>query len=107
MAEAAVNAVRARIDRAPLAFRLLPASFTLSELQSIYELLLPPAERPTQFHVGNTSFDPVHLGYSTEQVANSVLLDTTKLGNGNGGHVYGTTLTDAERYALIEFIKTL
>jgi hypothetical protein len=36
-----------------------------------------------------------------------VLLDTTQVGNGNGGHVYGTTLTDAERYALIEYIKTL
>ena len=40
VAEAAVNAVRSRIERAPLAFRLLPSSFTLSELQAIYELLL-------------------------------------------------------------------
>jgi 8-oxo-dGTP diphosphatase len=40
IAEAAVSAVRSRIDRAPLAFRLLPSAFTLSELQSIYELLL-------------------------------------------------------------------
>ena len=38
--EAAVESLRRRIDQAPLAFRLLPASFTLSELQSIYELLL-------------------------------------------------------------------
>ena len=38
--EAAVEGVRRRIDQSPLAFRLLPASFTLSELQSIYELLL-------------------------------------------------------------------
>jgi 8-oxo-dGTP diphosphatase len=40
IAEAAVSAVRLRIDQAPLAFRLLPQSFTLSDLQSIYELLL-------------------------------------------------------------------
>jgi 8-oxo-dGTP diphosphatase len=40
IAEAAVAAVRTRIDQAPLAFRLLPPAFTLSELQSIYELLL-------------------------------------------------------------------
>ena len=40
IAEAAVAAVRARIDQAPLAFRLLPPAFTLSELQAIYELLL-------------------------------------------------------------------
>jgi 8-oxo-dGTP diphosphatase len=38
--DAAVEVVRRRIDQSPLAFRLLPASFTLSELQSIYELLL-------------------------------------------------------------------
>ena len=36
----AVAAMRARVDQQPIAFRLLPPSFTLSELQSIYELLL-------------------------------------------------------------------
>ena len=40
MVDAAVDVVRKRIDQSPLAFRLLPSSFTLSELQSIYELLL-------------------------------------------------------------------
>jgi 8-oxo-dGTP diphosphatase len=38
--DAAVGVVRRRIDQSPLAFRLLPPAFTLSELQSIYELLL-------------------------------------------------------------------
>ncbi len=38
--EAALNALRARVDQEPIAFRLLPATFTLSELQRIYELLL-------------------------------------------------------------------
>jgi len=38
--EAALAALRARIDQQPIAFRLLPAAFTLSELQRIYELLL-------------------------------------------------------------------
>ncbi len=32
--------VRQRVDQSPLAFRLLPQNFTLSELQSVYELLL-------------------------------------------------------------------
>ena len=32
--------VRQRVDQSPLAFRLLPPTFTLSELQGIYELLL-------------------------------------------------------------------
>ena len=38
--DAALSAVHGRIDQAPIAFRLLPPEFTLSELQSIYELLL-------------------------------------------------------------------
>ncbi|HUQ04698.1 MAG TPA: cytochrome c [Kofleriaceae bacterium] len=74
---------------------------------SMYELLLPPAQRTTSFYVGNPAFDPVDLGYSTERITGAVLLDTTAVGNGNGGHVYGTTLSDPERYALIEYIKTL
>ena len=40
MANAALSAVRARADLAPVAFQLLPAAFTLSALQETYELLL-------------------------------------------------------------------
>lgn len=40
MVEAAISAVQARLDQAPIAFRLLPPTFTLSELQHLYELLL-------------------------------------------------------------------
>lgn len=36
----AVAAMRAQVDQRPIAFRLLPAAFTLSELQAVYELLL-------------------------------------------------------------------
>lgn len=32
--------VRQRLDQSPIAFRLLPPAFTLSELQKVYELLL-------------------------------------------------------------------
>lgn len=38
--DAAVRALRDRMDLAPIAFRLLPTEFTLSELQEVYELLL-------------------------------------------------------------------
>ena len=38
--EFALAAMRARVDQQPIAFRLLPAAFTLSELQGVYELLL-------------------------------------------------------------------
>ena len=36
----AIGAIRARIDHLPIAFRLLPEVFTLSELQAVYEMLL-------------------------------------------------------------------
>jgi 8-oxo-dGTP diphosphatase len=38
--DAAFELVRDRLDQSPVAFRLLPPTFTLSELQSIYEILL-------------------------------------------------------------------
>lgn len=37
---AAITHLRDRLDREPVAFRLLPAQFTLSDLQRVYELLL-------------------------------------------------------------------
>jgi 8-oxo-dGTP diphosphatase len=36
----AAAVVRQRVDQSPLAFRLLPPTFTLSDLQGVYELLL-------------------------------------------------------------------
>ena len=38
--DAATRTIQSRLDQAPIAFRLLPATFTLSELQQMYELLL-------------------------------------------------------------------
>lgn len=38
--DAALETIRLRMDQAPIAFRLLPPTFTLSELQQTYELLL-------------------------------------------------------------------
>jgi hypothetical protein len=40
MIESARRTIEGRLDQAPIAFRLLPATFTLSELQQMYELLL-------------------------------------------------------------------
>lgn len=38
--DAALETVRLRLDQAPIAYRLLPPTFTLSDLQQTYELLL-------------------------------------------------------------------
>src|SRR6185437_464811 len=40
MIDRAVRALRTRLDHEPVAFQLLPSTFTLSELQPTYELLL-------------------------------------------------------------------
>lgn len=40
MVDAATRTMQSRLDQAPIAFRLLPSTFTLSELQQTYELLL-------------------------------------------------------------------
>ena len=40
LVDAALETIRLRMDQAPIAFRLLPPTFTLSELQQTYELLL-------------------------------------------------------------------
>ena len=47
--ERAAVVVRQRVDQSPVAFRLLPPTFTLSELQSVYELLLGRALHKASF----------------------------------------------------------
>ncbi len=74
---------------------------------SLYELLLPPEQRSAQFYVGSKKFDPVRVGLDTRDKKNAALFDTTQVGNGNGGHYWGTDFSDAERMAVIEYMKTL
>ncbi|MGH7718054.1 MAG: NUDIX hydrolase [Gemmatimonadaceae bacterium] len=38
--DSTLQALRGRVDQSPIAFRLLPATFTLSQLQEVYEMLL-------------------------------------------------------------------
>lgn len=82
---------------------------------SLYELLLPPDQRKPAFWVGNRAFDPVEVGYETIQPANGgFLLNTVDAGgrpipgNSHMGHDYNAaTLTEADRMALIEYMKSL
>ncbi len=54
-------------------------------------------------------YEPLPNGQSGEQDprARSRIYDTTAKGYGNGGHTYGDTLSDDERSAVIEYLKTL
>lgn len=77
---------------------------------SLHDLLEAPAGRTTRFHRGYDVYDPQRIGFvSSGGIAEraGTLYDTTRRGNGNGGHAYGTDLGPSEKRALIEFLKTL
>jgi hypothetical protein len=70
------------------------------------------------FRTGLDDYDPIKLGWkvSTFDVSNGAdlspferrkIYDTTRPGQGNGGHTFGDDLTEEERMAVIEYLKTL
>lgn len=81
---------------------------------NLYQLLLPAKDRDQHFHLGSWEFDPKNVGYvlNAENV-NDFVFDTALPGNSNAGHEYGTgaygkpSLTEEERWALVEYMKTL
>ncbi|MGB6175096.1 MAG: di-heme-cytochrome C peroxidase [Methylocella sp.] len=82
---------------------------------TLYDLLLPPTDRPTRFYVGTREFDPVKVGFKTGQSADNSFLfrvfdDQGKpiQGNLNSGHDYNNaSLSAADREALVEYMKGL
>jgi len=78
---------------------------------NLWELLKPARERRTTFMVGSRVFDPKNVGYVTDETPfrnGAFVADPANAnGNGNGGHEYGTMLTEAQRWAIIEYMKTL
>ncbi len=75
---------------------------------TLYDLLLPPAQRPRTFALGGRQYDPVKLGFVVETSCSQqdCLVDTTRTGDDNGGHLWGTDLSAADRSALLEYLKT-
>jgi hypothetical protein len=77
---------------------------------NLYQLLLPPERRSVEFCAGVREFDPMHVGFVLKNGGcgpGESLLDTRSPGNSNAGHVYGTDLSDEDRWALVEYQKTL
>ncbi len=74
---------------------------------NLYELMLPVAERSATFKMGTIGIDPVKVGVDTRAADNNFVFDTSKPGNRNTGHEYGATLTDSQRWQLLEYLKTL
>jgi mono/diheme cytochrome c family protein len=83
---------------------------------NLYEMLIPAAERTKKFWLGG-DFDPVRVGLDTTATSGTFLMDTTLLGNSNRGHsfqegprgngVVGPLLTDDERWAIVEYVKSI
>ncbi len=81
---------------------------------TLRDLLKPPAQRPKTFFRGNDVYDAKNVGFvstvASEGKTTYMLFDTTRQGNGNGGHfgpAYGTNLSEADVDALLEYLKTL
>ena len=78
---------------------------------SLAELLTPSDKRVTAFKVG-PAYDLDKVGLAVEQTKFNFTYKTTDCSNRNSGnshcgHDYGTTFTDAEKKALLEYLKSL
>ena len=83
---------------------------------NLYEMLLPAAQRTKKFCLGR-DFDPVKVGVDTTCKSGTYLIDTTLIGSSNRGHsfengplgngVIGPLLTEDERWAIVEYLKSI
>jgi RoxA-like, cytochrome c-like len=83
---------------------------------NLYEMLIPAKERTKKFYLGG-DFDPIRVGVETTATSGAFLMDTTLLGNSNAGHsfeagprgngVIGPPLTEEQRWALVEYLKSI
>jgi hypothetical protein len=83
---------------------------------NLYEMLLPAKERSKKFYVGR-EFDPVKVGLDTSGKSGNFLFDTSLPGNSNAGHsfengprgngVIGPLFTDEQRWAIVEYLKSI
>jgi hypothetical protein len=124
-----LNGNRADHVRALLSYKVRPLTGIWAtppylhngSVPNVYALLSPVAERPAKFYLGNREYDPVKLGYRTDEFPGGFELDTSIRGNSNSGHefndepkdgspkkegIIGRRLTPNERRALIEYLKT-
>ncbi|PXF29439.1 hypothetical protein WH50_20835 [Pokkaliibacter plantistimulans] len=78
---------------------------------SLWDLLQKPEQRPVTFYRGNDVIDTRKVGYVSDQPGTDsdhyFLFDTRLPGNSNAGHLYGTDLSDSEKWDLIEYMKSL
>lgn len=77
---------------------------------TLADLLEPPENRPKTFYRAYDVYDQQKVGFVSsgpEAEREGWRYDVSVKGNGNEGHLWGTTLTADEKKALVEFLKTL
>jgi len=77
---------------------------------TLHDILEPVENRTKIFYRGYDLYDSVQVGFTSQGSAAEQVgtrYDTSQKGNGNGGHLYGTTLSPEEKDRLIEYLKTL
>jgi len=76
---------------------------------TLRDLLETPERRPKVFFRGDDVYDQTGVGFVSNVPAENGRIffryDTAIPGNGNGGHLYGTTLADADKQAIVEYLK--
>ncbi len=85
---------------------------------TLHDLFEASVNRPPKFYRGDDVFDPIRVGFKSSSPTRNgrtlFLLETTCdgdrcVGNGNQGHegkYYGTELPQADKDALVEYLKT-
>lgn len=74
---------------------------------SLWQLLQPADQRVKEFYVGSRELDPVNVGFDTAPSPGGFKFEVGLPGNSNAGHLYGTTLADDQKWALVEYLKSL
>lgn len=73
-------------------------------VRTMAELLMRPADRPRTFRRGSRSYDEAQMGFVDD---GPYVFDTSKPGNSNAGHDYGSDLSAADKRELIEYLESL
>ena len=78
---------------------------------NLWQLMQKPEERVTEFWVGSRNFDPINVGFNTAKGLNMFKVRDSQnqiiKGSSNQGHSYGTDLSDDDKWAVVEYMKTL
>lgn len=75
---------------------------------NLWDMLQRPEVRSQRFCVGSRILDLHRVGYDPDDhTAPCFAFDTSYIGNSNAGHTFGVDLPDSDKWALIEYLKSL